>query len=189
MKKISFLLSCSLMFFLFSCNSKKDDSNLSELTQRIQYEVNIKSPDLNFDWWVQNIEGANREGFVKGLLNAAYAGKIDVYNNYGDKLSIEQVKEIENSNDSVYIASQNPPYEDSLVITTNTLDINAITRISFLEEWKHDKDSYAIHKRVIGYAPLIEKYHDDGNFRGYKPLFWIYLDKSYPEQLIGSAAK
>ena len=46
------------------------------VSSRIQYDVTIKSPDPSFDWWVQNIDGASREVFVRQILEAAYEGKV-----------------------------------------------------------------------------------------------------------------
>lgn len=190
MKKIKTILLLLPLFALLSCNSEKkeEDKNI-KITKRIRYEVGIKTPDPSYDWWVQNIEGEKREKFLGEIVKAAYDGDLQVYNSLGKPLTTKEVKNIQNNVDSFYIQSKSPPYEDSLVVIENKLKINEITKISFLEKWELNEDNYNIIKKTIGYAPLIESYDNEGNFKGYRPLFWIYVDKDYPGKLMNPTAE
>jgi len=62
----------------------------------------------------------------------------------------------------------------------STLNSDDITKVRFLEEWYIDNNKFDIEKRIVGIVPLIENYNEAGEFRGYAPLFWIYLDEKYP---------
>lgn len=167
-----------------SCNSNinnKEKANV--ITKRIQYDVNIKSPDVDFDWWIQNIEGQNRENFIRKIINAAYSGKIKSYDAYTNcLLTKEQVKDIENFTDSVTLQRSYYPYEDYDTIIGHKINLNQITRIRFLEEWYFEDNKFEINKKVLGIAPMIKKFDEEGEFRGYMPLFWIYFDKDYPQK-------
>lgn len=168
---------CALALFL-SCNTKKDQKKL--VTERIQYDVNIKSPDPSYDWWIQNLEGPAREGFVKNILNAAYKGDLKCYDIFHNPLSVNDVKAIGNRTDTITGTSPYPPYNDTVMVTKQELDLQRITRVRFLEEWRMDENNLQFDKKVLGISPIIESYDDQGNLRGYMPLFWVYLDAAYP---------
>lgn len=169
----------TILFLSTSCSKKEKDV----ITERIQYDVTIKSPDQEWDWWVQNLEGPKREAFVKMIMDAAYEGKVKSYDYFNKELTVKEVKEIENGIDTLVGSSPNPPYNDTTVIVERKLDMNKITRVRFLEEWKMDKNTLQIEKKVLGIAPILEVYNDDGSLRGYMPMFWVYLDKEYPGKL------
>ena len=173
----------SSALFLVSCNHEKQGPTSGKpdlITERIQYDVDIKSPDPDFDWWVQNIEGLKRENFVHKILEMASSGKYRVYDYFNNPLSPAQVKNIGREVDSIQFQSPDPPYDVTDSVIIKNLDINEITRIKFLEEWSFVEGEQGIEKRVLGLAPMIKSYSEQGEFRGYSLLFWIYFDKGYP---------
>lgn len=169
-----------LFLVLYGCTST-EKREAEYITERIQYDVDIKSPDPDFDWWVRNIEGKNRETLVKNILHAAYEGKVEVYDYFNNPVSPEKVKKIGFRSDTLSFQRPDPPYEIYDTIVEQHLEVNEITRIRFLEEWKMDEKTLLITKRVLGISPLIRNYDENGNFRGYQPLFWVYFDERYPE--------
>ena len=52
-----------------------------------------------------------------------------------------------------------------------------ITRYRLKEDWIWDRQRSERYVRIIGIAPMIEGYDNDGESIGYAPLFWLY----YPE--------
>lgn len=166
-----------LLAVLFSCNHK---SEKSIVTERIQYDVNIKSPDPGLDWWVQNLEGQNREKFIHQIIDAAYEGKVKAWDIFGKQLTMEQVKAIENYSDTILVQNPEPPYNDSLIPVKHELNRKDITRIRFLEEWSINPTTLQMDKKILGIAPLLEKYTEKGELQGYMPLFWVYFDEKYP---------
>lgn len=170
---------------LSACQQSKDDSR--SVTQRIQYDVSIKSPDPSFDWWVQNIEGMNREAFIADLIEAAYKGDVTTYDPFLlSKLEPGQISRIGRRSDTLRIQKSVPPYNYYDTIISVELSIHDITRIRFLEEWNLNEKNMQIHKEVLGIAPLLESYDESGELRGFQPMFWIFFDKKYPEVLRGS---
>ncbi len=162
-----------------SCGQKQKEL----VTERIQYDVIIKSPDPEWDWWVQNLEGPKREQFVRNILESAYAGKVKAYDYFNQPLTPEEVKAIGNGTDTLLGTSPDPPYNDTTIIVQHHLDMSKITRVRFLEEWRMDPDNLSTEKKVLGIAPIMEVFNDDGSHRGYMPLFWVYLDTEYPGKL------
>ena len=178
MKNYLSLLIILFVVALVSCH--KSENNKKIITERIQYDVLIKSPDADMDWWIQNIEGAKREELVKMILDKVYEGKIQAYDYLNKPITAEEVKNIGKRNDTLLMPSMEPPYEDSLVIINESLKVNDITKLRFLEEWSIDEKTLMIEKRLLGLSLVKEDFDANGELRGYKPLFWIYFDKKYP---------
>ena len=180
MKIIVLLIIAGLTFgMLTSCKDKPDKSK-TVITERIQYDVNIKSPDPDYDRWVQNIDKHKREAFVNMIMDAAYSGKIQAYDYFNNPISVEQVKSI--GVDTIYkiLTRDYPPYDEYDTVIISKFELKDITKIRFLEEWYIDEDNLEIEKKIIGIAPVIEKYDQSGNLLGFQPLFWLYLEKNYP---------
>jgi len=72
-------------------------------------------------------------------------------------------------------------YYDTVV--HSRLDFHDIVKVRFLEEWTIDETSMIVTKNIAGISPIIKSFDSEGNFRGYKPLFWIYLDEDYPQKM------
>ncbi len=169
---------------LSSCLRKKQKTDF--ITKRIQYDVTIKSPDPEFDWWVQHIEGLNRETLIGDLLNAAYRGKIKTYDPFLlTENTVEQVKKLGTRYETVRLKRDVDPYDEYDTVFQKGISIHDITRIRFLEEWTIDRNGMRIDKHILGIALMAENYDDTGLLRGYMPLFWIFYDDAYPGKLKG----
>jgi gliding motility associated protien GldN len=68
---------------------------------------------------------------------------------------------------------------DSMLNTpvTNSEPIKSIdiTQYKMKEDWVFDKQRSERYVRVIGIAPMMQMFGDDGESRGYKTLFWLYF--------------
>jgi len=170
------LLAVAMAFV--SCKPKESAKKI--VTERIQYDVLLKSPGPDYPWWVQNLEGSSRETFIKGIINAAYEGKVKAYDVDHKLLSPAEVKAIENFTDTILGPSPVAPYNDTTIIMEHHLSLDKINRVRFLEEWRMDETTLEMEKKVIGICPVIENYDENGEFRAWQPLFWIYFDPAYP---------
>jgi gliding motility associated protien GldN len=64
-----------------------------------------------------------------------------------------------------------------MVIQEIPLESRDIKMYLLKEDWIFDKQRSTLDIRIIGIAPMKEIRGDDGELRGYRPLFWLY----YPE--------
>ena len=64
-----------------------------------------------------------------------------------------------------------------ILASLDTLGAEAIGRWIIKEDWILDGQRGVMEARIIGLAPMIEVRGEDGELRGYRPLFWLY----YPE--------
>ncbi|MBW6491519.1 MAG: hypothetical protein K0B15_10045 [Lentimicrobium sp.] len=178
MKKILFLaILLMLGTLMFSCWGKKG----SLLTERIQYDVPIKTPEVDLAWYVQNLEGPNREKFIQAVIQSAQSGKLKVYDVMSNKqLSAADVLAAGTRTELLTLQRPYEPFENFDTIVTRELQLSDITRVRFLEEWYMNEDNGRITKKVIAMCPLVESYTEEGQMRGYQPLFWMSYVKRFP---------
>ena len=178
MKKFVFvLITLGSFAVLISCGGKKGEI----LTDRIQYDVTIKSPETDLEWWVQNLEGPKREKFVQSIIDAARSGKVEVYDVMTGKLmTAEEVKARGTRTELLTLQRAAEPYESYDSLITRELQLSDISRVRFLEEWYLNEDNGAITKKLIGMCPLVESYTETGELRGHQPLFWLSYVKKFP---------
>jgi hypothetical protein len=179
---ISGLLVLSFLVIVISCDKKDVNKNMTQLTERIQYPVFIRSPyGDDGDWYRENMEGPKREAFVKMIFDAAYSGKVKAYDYLtNEPLTVAQVKAIGNKSDTLHLIKEMPVYKEYDTIINQKLNLKDIHRITFLEEWYMDVDKFRMEKKVVGICPSLTIYEDSTDVKGYKPLFWLYLDEKYP---------
>ena len=88
------LISMMLCFSMIitSCRSG-EDAGKNIVTKRIQYDVSIHNTDSDMDWWVQNIEGSNREKLIKDIIQQVTSGKVKAYDFVSSKpFTAEEIK-------------------------------------------------------------------------------------------------
>ena len=118
--------------------------------------------------------------FFTILMDAAEAGEITVYSTEDDKFSIpltpDEVASMGASVDT--IATVDPEtYEETYQIVRNEVNPQDVKRFRIKEIWFFDEETSTLQVRILGIAPLIEEYDDNGNFKYERPMFWVY----YPE--------
>ncbi len=146
------------------------------ITQRIQYDVNIKSPQSDYDWWIQNLPGPQREKLVRTILQGAVSGKYKAYDYFFQPLSKQAVARILTDTMAYKIPDPSPPYamKDTLIITH--IAIKDILRLRFMETWRIDPKTLQFSKTVLGIAPVARRIDAQGHVR-WQPLFWIFPDE------------
>ena len=115
--------------------------------------------------------------FFTILMEAAEAGEITVYSTEDDKFSIpltpDEVASMGASVDT--IATVDPEtYEETFQIVRNEVDPTDVKRYRLKEIWFFDEETSTMQVRILGIAPLIEEFDDNGNFRYERPMFWVY---------------
>ena len=166
-----------LVALVVSCSNGKGEL----LSERIQYDVTIKTPEVDLAWFVQNLEGPKREKLIDALLETARSGKFKIYDVMTNKLMTNQeVLEVGTRTNLLILQRPYEPYEDYDTIVKRELQLSDISRMRFLEEWYMNEKNGFITKKVIAICPLLESYTETGELRGYQPLFWISYVKDFP---------
>ena len=58
--------------------------------------------------------------------------------------------------------------------TVDTVEAQEIVQYWLKEDWFFDKQRSVLDVRILGIAPVIETKDQNGDFKGYKALFWLY---------------
>jgi hypothetical protein len=174
MKIRNFFLLVLLIGLLSSCGQDK----MQLVTKKIQYDVNIKSPDPSYDWWIQNLVGPDRQQLVDVILDGALEGKFQAYDYFNQPITPAQVKQLFADTMLVSFRQLEPPYElyDSLII--HNIEREDIQRLRFMEEWKMNPNNLDFEKKIFGLAPVARRVDSRGIER-WQPLFWIYTDQEF----------
>lgn len=160
-----------------SCTRNKGEV----LTERIQYDVTIISPEKDLEWWVQNLESNKREKFVKTIMNASKSGKNKIYDVITHKeLTAEEISQKGKRRELMTLQRENPPYEEYDTLVTSDIELSDISKVRFLEEWYLNDETGLVTKKVIAVCPMLESYTEEGELRGHLPLFWISFVKKFP---------
>ena len=178
MKKLFiFPLFVLLAAFVVSCSNDKGEL----LTERIQYDVSIKSPEVDLAWFVQNLEGLKREKLIHAVMDAARSGKFKVYDVMSNKpLTTDEILAVGTRTNMLTLQRPYEPYENYDTIIKHELQLSDVSRMRFLEEWYMNEKNGFVTKKVIAICPLVASYTETGELRGYQPLFWISYVKDFP---------
>lgn len=162
----------------FSCQQKEK----ALITEKIQYDVNIKSPDTDYDWWIQNLPGPQREKMVNMIIDGALEGKYKAYDYFNTPITPNDIRMILSDTTYYDIMDEEPPYEirDTMVVSNILRD--DVLKVRFLEEWRIDPENLQLEKKVLGIAPVARR-PDLLGMERWQPLFWIYTDQNYIEEL------
>ncbi|MGE5381964.1 MAG: hypothetical protein ACM3PX_00905 [Omnitrophica WOR_2 bacterium] len=160
-----------------SCIKRKG----TKLTERIQYDVTITSPEKDLEWWVQNLESNKRETLVRTITSAAVSGKHKVYDVMTNKeLTTKDIEERTKRRQLITLQREYAPYEDYDTLVVNNIELSDISKIRFLEEWYLNEETGLVTKNVIAICPMLESYTESGELRGYLPLYWVSFVKKFP---------
>lgn len=119
--------------------------------------------------------------FIEIILDAVKKGKIKAYSNMDDRftnaLSKEQILEILIGKPDTLMVTDPVTGEQVMKITSREFNPDVVTKYRIKEDVVFDRNLGRQVVRIIGIAPIQDKYNDDGSFRASQAVFWLY----YPE--------
>jgi len=174
--------------------------DIEYLDGKIGYKINPQGGDpslrvfasfvyeeLSENWYIDKIPFQTKSEFVRKLHEKVCLGKVKAY----------QIKEI-NGAEPVFeeFSSQKASgigsdtiiktigffrngigYGDTTVQEIKYLDPNHIIKLSFLEQWTYNPETFAIKKKIIAYAPIRARYdYNIDRFAGLQEMYWIICE-------------
>ena len=111
------------------------------------------------------------------LLDAANSGEITVYSSWNDKFSVplskEEIKILTSSTDTIPVIDPITFIETNTVVTNN-MNPEDITKYRIKEVWFFNSETSTLGVRILGIAPIVKRYDDNGIVLNEGPLFWAY---------------
>jgi gliding motility associated protien GldN len=118
-----------------------------------------------------------RQGLmVDGSITAYDAGPLLTDDEFKKPLLATELKDMFTRMDTQYTENLETGDMDMVVQEIN-LESRDILMYKVKEDWIFDKQRSTMDIRIIGIAPMREVRGEDGEVRGYAPMFWLY----YPE--------
>lgn len=118
-----------------------------------------------------------RQGLlVDGSITAYDAGPLLTDDEFRKPLLRSQLEEMFTRVDTQYTESLTTG-DMEMVVQNINLESRDIKMYKLKEDWIFDKQRSSLDIRIIGIAPMKEMRGEDGEVRGYAPMFWLY----YPE--------
>ncbi|MCP4122561.1 MAG: gliding motility protein GldN [Bacteroidetes bacterium] len=123
---------------------------------------------------------APKSPLISVIMDAAIAGTVTLYDGLDDEFTIpvdlNSIPALSSQSDSIYV--YNPATDmDELTVITNDFNPETVNKFRIKEVWYFNEETSTMENRILGIAPIMEKYGEFGNYQGDVPLFWA----SFPE--------
>jgi gliding motility associated protien GldN len=120
--------------------------------------------------------------FFDILKQAALSGELTLYqgdmDDFSQPLTTEELNGSLYTIDTVLIWIDENNYEQQIIRTE--VSYEDIKRFRIKEMWYFDSKSSTLKVRILGIAPLREKYSESGDFIGESALFWVHMPTARP---------
>lgn len=128
----------------------------------------------------------DRQSLWKVIKMGLESGELTAYDKpvfddeFQYEMPISQVKAVLNTVDTQIVQNINTGTWDTVYVPKSVIT-DQVKRYWVKEDWFFDKQRSVMDVRIMGIAPLIESTDKNtGDFRGYKPLFWLYFPQCRP---------
>jgi hypothetical protein len=92
--------------------------------------------------------------------------------NYTSKLTLEEVKNIGVSSDSLFVLNPET-FEEIVQVVESKLDVKNLKKIRFNQLWYWDNKEKKLKMSALGFAPIVNQYdRNTGDFLYSGPIFW-----------------
>ena len=119
--------------------------------------------------------------FIEILIDAIKKGKVKAYSNFDDRftdaLTKDQVIEMLTGKPDTTYVEDAITGQQTMRITRRDFDPDKVTKFRIKEDWIFDRNLGRMVVRIIGLAPYLDKFNEDGSYRASQAMFWLY----YPE--------
>ncbi len=122
-----------------------------------------------------------KQPLITILTEAVESGRLQAYSTENDEFSLPLSQD--DLSRMLYRVDTVPIFdietgEEVYQIVKDELNPEDVKRYRLKEHWYFDTRSSTLQVRILGIAPLIEEYDDNGNFKYERPLFWVYFPKA-----------
>lgn len=165
MRKFKFLyIAIAFVLFAVGCNLKQNEpivvqidneSKFLTIADSIITDVTILNPDGD-EWTDYTLRRLDKKTLVDEIFKSVYKEELIPYEFFNDKqLTIEDIKAIEDD----------PEFSRE-----------KIAKVQFEEAWYYDSKKHKMVKKVHSIMLAYELYNSEGEIKGYKPAFKVYLN-------------
>jgi hypothetical protein len=122
-----------------------------------------------------NIEPVYRSLIIDAILDAGLKKKNKVYDFTFSEVN-EQDRKLIETREETHSLWNDEKGQMMDTVMTQKLDRSQVLRLKFAEQWSIDKLTLQITKKVIAVAPSVISYDEQGEFKGFRFLFWLVFE-------------
>ncbi|HNS17743.1 MAG TPA: gliding motility protein GldN [Bacteroidales bacterium] len=118
------------------------------------------------------------------IIDALKEGSITAYDaslptdEFTAPLTFQELMNTLERADTMSLQRPYPPYDWYDTVISVTFNPSTVKNIRIKEDWFFDKHRSMLDVRILGICPVVEDYDEKGEFRAFKPLFWIYFPEA-----------
>jgi gliding motility associated protien GldN len=121
----------------------------------------------------------NWKSFMQIIMDGLKEGTITAYSALSDQFLVPNTyKELMDqlqSTQKLTLKRPYEPYDEYDTTITKTFEAVDVKVLRIKEDFYFDRQRSVMEVRILGICPVKDDIDDNGNYRGPKPLFWIYF--------------
>ncbi len=143
----------------------------------------------NQPFYYPEMPRGGRKALFDVLKEGIFAGRLNTFSSlsddFGVPLTFSEAKNVLTKTEEKLIERLDGSGIYDTTKTTTEIGSNEIIQYMVKEDWFFDKQRSVMDVRIMGICPMKEERTEEGEFKGYKPLFWIYFPEA--RQLFANA--
>lgn len=117
--------------------------------------------------------------FMQILHDGLKEGTITAYSPLNDQFLVpntyQELMDQLQSSKKMTLKRPYEPYDDYDTVITKTFEPSDVKQLRVKEDFYFDRQRSVMEVRILGICPVMDDIDDQGNYRGPKPLFWVYF--------------
>jgi gliding motility associated protien GldN len=147
-------------------------------TKRIWRVMDMREK-MNQTFYFPEVPQNNWKSFMQMIMDGLKEGTITAYSALSDQFLVpntykELMDQLQKSGKQT-LKRPYEPYEEYDTVITSEFKPSDVKTLRIKEDFYFDRQRSMVEVRILGICPVMDDIDDNGNYRGPKPLFWIYF--------------
>ncbi len=147
-------------------------------TRRIWRVIDMREK-MNQTFYFPEKPQNNWKSFMQIIWDGLKEGTITAYSSLNDQFSIpvthKELMDQLQSSKKLTLKRPYEPYDEYDTVITKIFEPTDVKVLRLKEDFYFDRQRSVMEVRILGICPVMDDIDDAGNYRGPKPLFWIYF--------------
>jgi len=121
----------------------------------------------------------NWKSFMTIIMDGLKEGTITAYSSLSDQfivpITYQELMDQLQSKRKETLKRPYEPYDEYDTVITKIFEPSDVKSLRLKEDFYFDRQRSVMEVRILGICPVMDDLDDNGNYRGPKPLFWIYF--------------
>lgn len=151
--------------------------------KRIWRVIDMKEK-INQVFYYPEIPHNQWRSLMQVIMDALKEGSITAYDaslptdEFTAPLTFQELMNTLERTDTITLQRPVPPYDWYDTVITQSFNPTDVKKVRIKEDWFFDKHRSMLDVRILGICPVVEDYDEQGEFRAYRPLFWVYFPEA-----------